>query len=340
MSLRTQIKTYATQTLGFDDCRFANPFLSDKLSVYRQWIKKNQHGTMEYLAAHLPKKENPELLLKDVRTAIVVIKNYKNTTAKYLTNRFKIARYAVGKDYHLVIEEKLRALEQFIKSRESSAQCFIGVDSRPIAERSLALEAGIGFLGKNSMVIKPGLGSYCFIGVILTTLKLKPDLPLKKNCGTCRRCIDACPTSAIRNDYTLYAKRCISYQTIERKTPLSVSEIKKARGWVFGCDICQEVCPYNHAGTPLTDWEEFLPKSGVGFDAFDGPALAGPLSINPERNSKSHDEKSRRVDFFEKSSKIIDSTIIPKDSALYRSRKTVVPNCVTAQNVFQAKENN
>lgn len=310
MKLKPQIKTYATQTLGFDDCRFTDAKLDDKLDIYKDWLSGGGHAGMDYLKKHLKFKEAPGLLLANVKSAIVLIKNYKNTKVPSLTNRLKIARYAVGKDYHIVMHERLLKLADFLKKEISGIECYCGVDSAPIAERSLALESGIGFLGKNSMVIKPGLGSYFFIGVILTTAEFEPDLPFKKDCGKCRLCIDACPTNAIRNDYTLYAKRCISYQTIERKTPLTEDEIKKTQGWLFGCDLCQEVCPYNGGNKPLTDWEEFLPKSGVSFD------------------------------IFEKSSKIISSATIPRDSALYRSRKRVVANLATAQKVFLLKENN
>ena len=175
-------------------------------------------------------------------------------------------------------------------------KCYSGVDSRPLAERSLAIKAGVGFVGKNSMVIKPGFGSYFFIGVVLTTHAFVPDAPLKKNCGKCRLCIDSCPTGAILKSAVIDATKCISYKTIERKAPLTVKEIAKCDGWIFGCDICQEVCPHNNQNLALTNWNEFLPSSGVGFD------------------------------FFDKNAKNINKITIPKDSALYRSRKRVIEN--------------
>ena len=165
----------------------------------------------------------------------------------------------------------------------------------------MAIKSGIGFLGKNTMVIKPRLGSYFFIGVILTTHPFKPDPLLTWDCGQCRLCIDACPTQAITEDYTLKATECISYLTIEHKSPLSAEAIQKTQGWTFGCDICQEVCPYNHERIPVTDWPEFLPGSGLGFDFFE-EILAG-------RHPKE----------------------VPKDSALYRSRKRLWANWEAAQ---------
>jgi epoxyqueuosine reductase len=232
------------------------------------------------------------LLLKDVKSAIVLIKNYKNTRARHLRDRFKIARYAVGRDYHIVVLDRLKKIESFIKKTDPGVICYCGVDTRPIAERSLAIKAGVGFLGKNTMVIKPELGSYFFIGVILTTYPFKKDSPLTWDCGQCRLCIDACPTQAITENYSLRATQCISYQTIERKSPLTEEEIRKTAGWTFGCDICQEVCPYNHEKIPLTDWVEFLPEAGVGFNLFE-QILKGSSARKIPKESALHRSKNR-----------------------------------------------
>ncbi len=297
-SLKSKITTYATDTLGFDDCRFTSPFTGEHLETYRQWLAEGKHGDMAYLENHLKFKQNPDLLLNGVKSAVVVIKNYKNTPIRQTSAEFKIARYAVGKDYHETLGKHLGKLADFIKSAEPSTQCFYGVDSAPMSERSLALKSGIGFLGKNSMVIKPGLGSYFFIGVVLTTLELDSDQPLSWNCGQCRLCIDACPTQAILSNRTIDAAKCISYQTIEQKTPMSSEQIEHSRGWLFGCDICQEACPYNHDGIPLTNWKEFYPQAGVGFDVFEKSELSeGSL----------------------------------KGTALFRSRKRLLPNIERAR---------
>ncbi len=268
-SLKTKTADYAVRVLGFDDCRFTDLNLSASTVVYKKWLARGFHGEMAYLKKHLPFKENPRLLLPDARSAIVVIKNYKNTPVRRLAQRIKIARYAVGQDYHGVIGNNLLRLEKFLKNEDPKIQCYSAVDSRPVSERSLALKAGIGFLGKNAMVIKPGLGSYFFIGVILINHEFETDLPLKKDCGECRLCLDACPTDAIREGAAIDATKCLSYRTIERKSPLSDLEAKSTEGWVFGCDICQEVCPYNAGRGALTDWTELLPRAGVGFDFFD-----------------------------------------------------------------------
>lgn len=309
MPLKSQISQYATQTLGFDECRFTDLKIDKAIDYYKSWLKKSDVGDMRYLRDHLKHKETPELLLENAKTAIVITKSYKNTTEQRLTNRFKIARYAVGKDYHVVIRERLKDFAEQIKTLAPDCKTYCGVDSSPIAERSLAIKAGIGFLGKNTMIIKPGVGSYFFIGVILTDLEFEADKPLSWNCGQCRLCIDACPTQAINSDYTLTAKRCISYRTIEQKMPMTDAELKKTEGWLFGCDICQEACPYNHVNSPLTSWEEFLPKSGVGFDFFDKVLSTGALPV------------------------------IPKQSALYRSRMRVLPNWQRAWQLFKMTNN-
>lgn len=293
-SLKDRISNHALGTAGFDDCRFCDPHVDEYLKNYQKWLREGRHGDMAYLKEHLAFKERPEKLLNAVHSAIVVIKNYKNTPERRLSQKFKIARYAVGKDYHIVIKERLEKIADFIKKEDPSAECYTGVDSRPIAERALAVKAGVGFLGKNTMVIKPGLGSYFFIGVIFTTAQLDFDTPLKWDCGQCRLCLDACPTNAFIKPYELDATRCISYMTIEQKEELSKTQLKQTQGWLFGCDICQEVCPYNSERIALTGWNEFLPASGVGFDFFE------------TKGGKEGD--------------------IPKETPLYRSRKRVIPN--------------
>lgn len=299
-SLKDRVYHFATETVGFDDCRFTDPSMGGAIDSYKEWLKDGNHGDMHYLERHLKFKENPALLLENVKSAIVLIKNYKNTDISRLRGRFKIARYAVGRDYHGVVLDRLKKIESFIKKSEPGVICYCGVDSKPIAERSLAIKAGIGFLGKNTMVIKPGMGSYFFIGVILTSYPFRRDNPLAWDCGQCRLCIDACPTEAITEDYSVRALQCISYQTIERKSPLNEEEIRKAAGWTFGCDICQEVCPYNHEKIPLTDWGEFLPEAGVGFNFFEE-------ILNGSRPKE-----------------------IPKETVLHRSKNRVFPSWDTA----------
>jgi len=299
-SFKRSIADYATATLGFDDCRFTGIETGNSTRVYEQWLKDGCSGTMAYLKKHRALKSNPRLLLPGARSAIVVIKNYKNTLQQHLTQKLKISRYAVGADYHHVIAARLKKIEDYIAQLNPAIQWYSGVDSKPIFERGLAVKAGVGFLGKNAMVIRPGMGSYFFIGIVLTTADIEPDAPLTQNCGSCRRCIDACPAGAIRNDRTVDAVKCTSYKNIERTEPLTEKEIARSRGWLFGCDICQEACPHNRDSVPLTDWDEFLPGAGVGFDFFD-------------------------------TKKCLVAADIPRDSALYRSRSRIVVNFRTAR---------
>lgn len=253
-------------------------------------VETSSYGDMGYLARHLPFKENPELLLPGVRSAYVVIKNYKNTAEKHLTGDNKVARYAAGLDYHSVIGAKLVQLSQMIETQIPTIRTYYGVDSRPLPERTLAILAGLGFKGKNSMVIRPKLGSYFFIGVLLLTEEIPFDTPMIGGCGTCTRCIDSCPPHAIGTDGSFNITACTSYQTIEQKAAMSDSQKTTSNGWIFGCDICQEVCPFNHDKTPITDWVELMPESGVGHHLADGNGT---------------------------------ELIIPKTTALYRSRQRV-----------------
>ncbi|NBV83625.1 tRNA epoxyqueuosine(34) reductase QueG [bacterium] len=295
---KDQITQWA-EDLGFDVCGVASPFVTHHLDAYRTMVSDNAFGDMGYLARHLIFKENPELLLPGVRSAIVVAKNYKNTEVQSLEGDFKVARYAAGMDYHRVVFDRLSGLESRITAKWAEASCYIGVDSRPLPERTLAILAGIGFKARNSMIIRPKLGSYFLLGVMLTTLELPVDRPIAGGCGTCRRCVDACPTGAIGMDGSMNYTACVSYQTIEKKSGVVFEDLKRFKGWIFGCDICQEVCPFNHTKIPLTNWAEFNPRSGVGH------------SLTPQADG--------RVD-------------IPKFTPLYRSRKRVRDNVLTYLN--------
>lgn len=278
---------------GFDVCGIASPFVGDHLNGYRQMVADRSYGDMGYLERHLSFKEDPERLLPGVKSAIVVAKNYKNTSSQILDGDHKVARYAAGIDYHLVMQERLNEMSTQLKQLEPTASFYVGVDSRPLAERTLAILAGIGFKARNSMVIRPKMGSYFLLGIILTTLELPLDSPISGGCGSCRRCVDACPTQAIGMAGEFNMTACISYQTIEKKSSSTLEQLNRFQGWIFGCDICQEVCPFNHPNTPLTNWVEFNPESGVG-----------------------HHLQSDSA----------GNVVIPKNTPLYRSRKRVREN--------------
>lgn len=234
------IKDYALNQLGFDDIGFTSPFLKkEDLQDYYELIETNNFGKLSYLEKHLKFKEHPELLLPNVTSALVLLKGYPKLTPD-LNNEPRIARYALHEDYHKVMGKKLKCLAEFLQS-SFGAETYWGVDSKPIPEKSLALKAGLGFLGKNRLVINCKLGSFFSIGVIYTTLTLNhASQPIASKCNACSLCVKKCPTGALKqkdNGQTyLEIEKCLSYQTIYQQPIL---------GWQKGCDLCQEVCPFN-----------------------------------------------------------------------------------------------
>lgn len=266
------------EKLGFDACGFCSPFLNpDELAPLKNMVENKRYGTMDFLERHLELRQNPELLLEGVKTAIVVVKNYRNTNAGRLSGKLKIARFAVGRDYHFVVGQKLKAFCDFMRGVCPGEGLFWGVDSKPLSERAYAVKAGLGFMGKNGLVITPDFGSYVFIGVVLSTLKFEFDNPLSENCLDCGLCLKACPTGALSPD-GFDASKCTSYRT--QKTVMDPVQAKQSNGWLFGCDMCQEVCPHNAQGA-LCDWPELLPQAGCGFDFFKSVKCERPPKVSP-----------------------------------------------------------
>ncbi len=244
-SLKSQIKAFATQKLGIDliGITTAEPHQEGRKHL-DEFIEHGLHGDMSYLE-NSELRTTPQLLLENARSVIVIGINYYRQTPPTPKGRGKIARYAYGRDYHKVIKKTLRQLIAHIEEIAPDSQNRACVDSAPLFEKGYAQQAGLGFAGKNTTLINPQKGSFILLGEILTTLKLTPDTPLTGTCGTCTRCIDACPTNALQKPFQMDARRCISYLTIEHKGDIP-SEYD-LQGWLFGCDICQEVCPYNQA---------------------------------------------------------------------------------------------
>lgn len=241
--------------LGFEICGVTQAQPAPHLQAYVSWLERDFHGEMEYLREHLPLKGHPENLLPGVRSVIAVGLNY-NQPNPIREGQPHIARYALGRDYHKVIRTKLRRLAECIERQQPGAACRACVDSAPIMERDYANLAGLGWFGKNTMLINSKRGSWFFIGILLTTAEFEPDLPAIGGCGTCRRCIDACPTGAIVFEdgrWQIDARRCISYLTIEQRGEIPYD----TGGWTFGCDVCQEVCPFNQprSNAPLRGQE-------------------------------------------------------------------------------------
>lgn len=249
MKKASEYKSFIQQRafdLGFSYIGFAKAEqLNEEAKRLEAWLSKGYHGQMHYMENYFDLRTDPRKLVPGAKTVVTMMYNYfpeeeQNEDAP------KIARYAYGKDYHFILKRKLKDLLQSIQEEIGAidGRCF--VDSAPIMEREWAKRSGIGWHGKNTLVINPKAGSYFFLTCLVFDLEIEPDPPIKDYCGTCTKCIDACPTDAISEEgYLLDASKCISYLTIELKESIP-SEFKgKMEDWMFGCDICQEVCPWN-----------------------------------------------------------------------------------------------
>lgn len=236
------------RSLGFQSVGVAPAVSPPHLDTYRQWIEKGYGGSMSYLADQLALKEHPGHLLPGVQSIVAVALNYYQPNGPTIDGP-RVARYALGRDYHKVLRGKLRRLAKWVQEEYPGSACRPCVDSAPIFERDYANLAGLGFFGKNTMLIDPRRGSWFFIGLLLTTAPFEPDEPFEGGCGSCRKCIDACPTGAFvleGNRWQLDARKCISYLTIEHAGAIDAALASQIGDWTFGCDVCQEVCPFNH----------------------------------------------------------------------------------------------
>lgn len=233
--------------LGFEFVGFARAEqLDEEARRLEKWLAAGAHGQMAYMANHFDLRIDPRKLVPGAKTVICLAHNYFTDEKQADPTAPRLAMYAFGKDYHDVLKGKLRELLAFMQTEigEIEGRCF--VDSAPVMEREWAARAGLGWNGKNTLTIHPRQGSHFFLAEIICDLELPPDNPLRDHCGTCRRCIEACPTEAISPEgYFLDASKCISYLTIELKEAIPDGFAGKMENWMFGCDICQEVCPWN-----------------------------------------------------------------------------------------------
>lgn len=247
------IKAQAAR-LGFSYCGIARAEkLNEDARRLEQWLNKNHQGSMQYMENHFDKRIDPTLLVPGAQSVITLLKNYYPET-KQQNNSPKIARYAWGKDYHEVIRAQLKEL-LFEMNQEIGTVTGRGfVDSAPVLERAWAVKSGLGWVGKNGNLISKQNGSYFFIATLIVDIPLQYDDPFAKDyCGTCTQCIDACPTNAILPNKEINGSQCISYYTIELKEALSQETNVKTENWLFGCDICQEVCPWNRFSKPHSE---------------------------------------------------------------------------------------
>lgn len=243
MSLDSEVVRSHALALGFDLCGITTADAPASFAAYERWIAKGYHGTMDYLARSLVLRSDPRSLMPGAQSIIALGLNY-NQVPEVQPGEPKIARYALGRDYHKVLRSKMKLLASSLQNLDPTAEFRPCVDSAPILERDLAQRAGLGWFGKNTCLINTHRGSWFFIALMLTNLRLEPDAPAVGGCGTCSACIDACPTGAIVYDddhWQVDARTCISYLTIEHKGAIDA----RIGDWTFGCDICQEVCPFN-----------------------------------------------------------------------------------------------
>jgi epoxyqueuosine reductase len=240
------------QKLGFEWVGFAKAEqMQPEARRLEAWLNQGFHGKMGYMERNFEVRTDPRRLVEDAKTVVSLVYNYYTDAKQADETAPKISKYAYGKDYHDIIKEKLRALLAFIHTEigEVAGRCF--VDSAPILERDWAKRAGAGWIGKNTLLINPKKGSFYFLAELVLDLELTYDDPMRDFCGTCTRCIDACPTAAISpQGYLMDGSRCISYLTIELRDALPTEFQNKMDNWMFGCDVCQDVCPWNRFSKP------------------------------------------------------------------------------------------
>ncbi len=274
MSLESDIKRQALE-LGFDAAGVtdAGPIDADQVERLRAWLDSGFAGQMQYMHRNFEKRIDPSQLLEGAQSVIVVALNYRRQEhvgcdASHLSNSAgpngRVARYALYEDYHPFMKEGMRKLAELLKSVAGDDVKFkICVDSAPLAERALAVRAGLGFIGKNHTLISPSFGPEVFLGEIVTTVKLEPDTPALGQCSRCSKCLDACPTGALRSDGRFDAGRCISYLTIEHKGQINSQEAARIGDRLFGCDECVNVCPHReNAPAAANNSIKFYPERG------------------------------------------------------------------------------
>jgi epoxyqueuosine reductase len=238
------IKTEAKR-LGFLSCGISKAqFLEEEAPRLEKWLNNNMHGQMQYMENHFDKRLDPTKLVYDSKSVISLLLNYY-PNQEQTANSYKLSKYAYGTDYHFVIKDKLKSLLNFINEEIGEVHGRAFVDSAPVLDKAWAAKSGLGWIGKNSNLLTQQVGSFYFIAELIVDLELDYDLPTTDHCGTCTACIDACPTQAIVEPYVVDGSKCISYLTIELKNNIP-SEFKgKMDDWMFGCDVCQDVCPWN-----------------------------------------------------------------------------------------------
>jgi epoxyqueuosine reductase len=255
--------------LGFSFCGISKAeFLKDEAPRLEEWLKRGYQGKMSYLENYFDKRIDPTLLVPGAKSIVSLLYNYSPKKDLARDGEFKVAKYAYGEDYHFVVKDKLKTLLNILQDEIGTVNGRAFVDSAPVMERAWAQRSGLGWIGKNSLLLNREMGSFFFIAEIIMDLPLEYDHAVKDFCGTCTACIDACPTDAIVEPYVVDGSRCISYYTIELKESIPTEVKGKFENWIFGCDICQDVCPWNSFSQPHAE-ERFNPDALTGFSKQD-----------------------------------------------------------------------
>lgn len=259
--LTQSVKNYALQ-LGFDACGFSKAeFLEPEARRLEEWLEQDRHGSMSWLGNHFEKRTDPTLLVPGSKSVVSVIGSYYHPEHDHASkNSPKIAKYALGRDYHKVFKGKLKELFNYTESLVGNIEGRFFVDSAPVLDKAWAARSGLGWMGKNSNILNQDVGSFFFIGELIIDVEFNYSAPVTDHCGTCTRCLDACPTNAIYEPYRVDATKCISYLTIELKDQIP-AELQASLGeWMYGCDICQDVCPWNHKAK-ITQMADLHPRN-------------------------------------------------------------------------------
>ncbi len=284
----TRIIKQKTQELGFFFCGISSAeYLEEEAPKLEEWLKRSYNGKMGYMENHFDKRLDPRLLVDDAKSVVSLLLNYfPDQSEAQCQDAPKLSKYAYGEDYHFVIKDKLKTLMQFIQDEIGEVGGRIFVDSAPVMDKVWAKKSGLGWVGKNSNLIHPKHGSFFFIAELILDLKLVPDGPIKDYCGTCTKCIDECPTDAIVEPYLVDGSKCISYLTIELKDQIIPNEFKgKMDDWMFGCDICQDVCPWNRFSKPHNESRFDVKRELLKMNKNDWQDLTQEIFSNLFKNS-------------------------------------------------------
>lgn len=240
---------------GFDACGISKAgFLEKEAPRLEKWLNEGKHGAMQWMENHFDKRLDPTKLVEGARSVISVLLNYyPEKELPETASTYKISKYAYGEDYHFVLKDKLKHFAELLRENFGDINGRAFVDSAPVMDKTWASRGGLGWIGKHTNLINPRAGSFFFIGELIIDLELRPDESVRDFCGTCTRCIDACPTDAIETPYEVNGSKCISYYTIELKEAIPDDVKGKFENWIFGCDICQDVCPWNRFSKPHSE---------------------------------------------------------------------------------------